>query len=240
MIYGMSTPARGPVNRYNIHLRVGLPVSLVNERLMSNPHPRDYSITPYRHPTPPTPKTACYPHPMYPLEYWRLKISNVTYWRYEADFWRTACAAKEDQASRTSIQDTEYWKCESRFWKSTCPRVHEDARYDGINNPKYWECENMLYEGLLQPLVYAEHQGPTFHQTMLRDQGYAYDSDSSSGSPKTLRRSARLANLKQKASVNSSASQSELPAATNASSTKKRKSEDQAINNHHRKRKLAC
>ncbi|EQL34658.1 hypothetical protein BDFG_03602 [Blastomyces dermatitidis ATCC 26199] len=75
---------------------------------------------------------------------------------------------------------------------------------------------------------------------MLRDQGYAYDSDSSSGSPKTLRRSARLANLKQKASVNSSASQSELPAATNASSTKKRKSEDQAINNHHRKRKLAC
>ncbi|OAT12341.1 hypothetical protein BDBG_17660 [Blastomyces gilchristii SLH14081] len=52
---------------------------------------------------------------------------------------------------------------------------------------------------------------------MLRDQGYAYDSDSSSGSPKTLRRSARLANLKQKASVNSSASQSELPAATSAS-----------------------
>ncbi|KLJ07309.1 hypothetical protein EMPG_17204 [Blastomyces silverae] len=294
MMYGMSTPARGPVNRFNIHNVWGPPLFLANKSLMSNPHPRDYSILPYRDPTPPTPKTQCYPHPLYPLEYWRAfastkregyirlmrseagttdvddrrssiddahywrceamfwmsksrfkegrrrKISDANYWRCEADFWRTACAAKENQTSRVSIQNTEYWKCESRFWKSTCPRVHEDTRYDGIDDPKYWECENKLYERLLRALVNAEHEGPGYHQAMLRERGYGYDSDSAGESPKTPpRRSARLINLKQKAAVSSSASRSELHASTNASSTKKRKNEDQATNNNHRKRKLA-
>ncbi|OJD21528.1 hypothetical protein ACJ73_07136 [Blastomyces percursus] len=47
---------------------------------------------------------------------------------------------------------------------------------------------------------YAEHEGPSYHQTMLREHGYDYDYDSASGSPKTpRRRRARLINLKQKA-----------------------------------------
>ncbi|PGH06619.1 hypothetical protein GX51_02246 [Blastomyces parvus] len=294
-MYGMSTPTRGPVNRFNIHNVWGPPLSLANKKLMANPHPRDYSIPSYRDPTPstpPTPKTQCYPHPLYPLEYWRAwadakrggyihlmrsesgktdvddrrssiddvyywkcetkfwmsksrfkegrrrKISEANYWRCEADFWRTACAANENQASRESIQDAEYWKCESRFWKSTCPRAHEDTRYDGIDDPNYWECENRLYENLLRVLTNADEPG--YHQALLRERGYDYDYDSPNQSPKTPpRRSARLINLKQKAAVNSSTSRSELHASTNASSTKKRKIEDQATNNNHRKRKFA-
>ncbi|EQL34659.1 hypothetical protein BDFG_03603 [Blastomyces dermatitidis ATCC 26199] len=116
MIYGMSTPARGPVNRYNIHLRVGLPVSLVNERLMSNPHPRDYSITLYRHPTPPTPKTACYPHPMYPLEYWYswAKTKREVYIR----MMRSESGKTDVDDHRSSIDDAHYWRCEAMFWMS--------------------------------------------------------------------------------------------------------------------------
>ncbi|KAG5293218.1 hypothetical protein I7I50_03545 [Histoplasma capsulatum G186AR] len=293
MFRGMSSPVRGPVNAFNIYGVYGLPMSLVNKRLTKNPTIRDYSSIPDKAPTPPTPQTRCFPHPLYPLEYWktfattkretciylmslksgtsdvddrrssikdtyywrceamfwlsksrykegrRRKISDPNYWRCEADFWRDncTCTLEEDQANRMNIQDPEYWKCESGFWKSTCRKIHEDARYDGIDDPKYWECENMFYEELLRPLIDPDFQKPSYHETLLRANGFIYDSDGADDSSKTPpRRSARLVKLHQKVAAKDAAPQYVTTVPTDEGRTKKRKKDQQtATTNKKRK-----
>ncbi|KAK2763718.1 hypothetical protein FQN54_009334 [Arachnomyces sp. PD_36] len=172
-LFGMVSPATGPVNKHTCYDYLGPDLNYVTRKLESDPSVRDFSFNRNelrsRAETPPSPQTPLYPHPMYPLEYWRtwaqrkrenyiqmrfkLGLSNfgdprdsivdIGYWRCEAHFWESK--AKRENRNRYEISNADYWRCEADFWKTAWTSKRDEADRTEIEDPEYWHCESKFW-----------------------------------------------------------------------------------------------
>ncbi|OAX82352.1 hypothetical protein ACJ72_03300 [Emergomyces africanus] len=248
----MSSPSTGPINKNNIHGNlVGYPLFLVNEQLMNNSSPRDFtSIAPiFRQPTPPIPQTPPFPHPLRPLEYWQTfaKLKRNSY--IEMISLKAGISKNDDRVSsiddrRTSIDDAHYWRCEAGFWLSKSQ--HEENKRREISIANYWKWEAEFWRSTLPEGCDAsrdEIDNPEYwmrenmHYNELLERVFSdtgHNDPVPAAPPSTtlqvnqvtkppLRRSARLMNLQRKSAAKGSTHQSVLLNPANVQRTKKRK-----------------